>query len=687
MSLFGHIFSGNDALSLGAKAGNGLSADFDVLDPSNFMLSFENLATYKDASPETDSEVDLSTLVQQATTANVIPGTELTNSDLFAFLRNNRLDLSDKSVNLDARLKQVTPEVINNDCTPISRSNSSHSFQFSQDNPANSADATFVPTEQLRGGDFSAPLFPALSFASLSPSQFLTTTETDSPAISTSQFSPLVTPSTSYTGSATSLPSASLTTKRTSETLQWKTTTGNPRRQRRRTNATVDVAASTSNDVSTSPTLPNPPLSSFPSFANVQIESKDHVMTMTSRAALPPSPISTSVSNPLTQTQLQSIFFPQLPVPPVGISTTSPLNSIPTLPPVITPRSKISRTSSTQVYQQQQPSPLPQPQQQQQPPAPQAAAPPAPSVTTPRVVLPAAPITPVDSNTSPDPKTPTPLSAAEAAAARKRLVWTPDLHQRFVAAVNILGIHCAAPKAILQLMNIEGLTAEHVKSHLQKYRMNLKKGNTEEEEKPMVTNSSASSVSAAPVTSNTAVVDKKADSRAAAQKEIQRHFKIQERTLQLQMQLQMQMHSQLALQRQLHVSIAQQKELLEAQLKEQQEHLKALLDEQGQPSSSNGVTTKESVPIDARLGLQQQLLDVGVTTVGGVGVAMGGSGSASSAERLIELQNMMAKRIQEQQAEVQKQEEQLRQLLEISQESVGELANNIHLLPLHPPAS
>eukprot|EP00741_Cyanophora_paradoxa_P008494 tig00001336_g8219.t1 len=79
----------------------------------------------------------------------------------------------------------------------------------------------------------------------------------------------------------------------------------------------------------------------------------------------------------------------------------------------------------------------------------------------------------------PSPSTPaapaTPSASSASLQPKRRLVWTPELHQRFVAAVNILGVHCAAPKAILQLMNIDGLTAEHVKSHLQKYRMNLKK--------------------------------------------------------------------------------------------------------------------------------------------------------------------------------------------------------------------
>jgi SHAQKYF class myb-like DNA-binding protein len=54
---------------------------------------------------------------------------------------------------------------------------------------------------------------------------------------------------------------------------------------------------------------------------------------------------------------------------------------------------------------------------------------------------------------------------------RPRLVWTPQLHRRFVDVVAHLGIKAAVPKTIMQLMNVEGLTRENVASHLQKYRL------------------------------------------------------------------------------------------------------------------------------------------------------------------------------------------------------------------------
>ncbi|CAK9150419.1 unnamed protein product [Ilex paraguariensis] len=52
-----------------------------------------------------------------------------------------------------------------------------------------------------------------------------------------------------------------------------------------------------------------------------------------------------------------------------------------------------------------------------------------------------------------------------------RLRWTPDLHLRFIQAIERLGGQDrATPKLVLQRMNIKGLNIAHVKSHLQMYR-------------------------------------------------------------------------------------------------------------------------------------------------------------------------------------------------------------------------
>ncbi|KAF2598480.1 hypothetical protein F2Q68_00011159 [Brassica cretica] len=58
---------------------------------------------------------------------------------------------------------------------------------------------------------------------------------------------------------------------------------------------------------------------------------------------------------------------------------------------------------------------------------------------------------------------------------KSRVVWSMELHQQFVKAINHLGIEKAVPKRILELMNVPSLSRENVASHLQKYRLYLKR--------------------------------------------------------------------------------------------------------------------------------------------------------------------------------------------------------------------
>ncbi|XP_045816741.1 two-component response regulator ARR12-like [Trifolium pratense] len=58
---------------------------------------------------------------------------------------------------------------------------------------------------------------------------------------------------------------------------------------------------------------------------------------------------------------------------------------------------------------------------------------------------------------------------------KPRFIWDNDLHKQFVSVVSQLGLDKAYPKKILDLMNVEGLTRENVASHLQKYRLSLKR--------------------------------------------------------------------------------------------------------------------------------------------------------------------------------------------------------------------
>ncbi|XP_050368198.1 transcription factor HHO5-like [Argentina anserina] len=59
---------------------------------------------------------------------------------------------------------------------------------------------------------------------------------------------------------------------------------------------------------------------------------------------------------------------------------------------------------------------------------------------------------------------------------KQRRCWSPELHHRFVDALQQLGgSQVATPKQIRELMQVDGLTNDEVKSHLQKYRLHVRK--------------------------------------------------------------------------------------------------------------------------------------------------------------------------------------------------------------------
>lgn len=58
---------------------------------------------------------------------------------------------------------------------------------------------------------------------------------------------------------------------------------------------------------------------------------------------------------------------------------------------------------------------------------------------------------------------------------RRRLQWTAELHGLFVKAVDEIGLEAAMPKGILQHMGVSGLTRDNVASHLQKYRLAIRR--------------------------------------------------------------------------------------------------------------------------------------------------------------------------------------------------------------------
>ncbi|CAL5419127.1 unnamed protein product [Camellia sinensis] len=62
---------------------------------------------------------------------------------------------------------------------------------------------------------------------------------------------------------------------------------------------------------------------------------------------------------------------------------------------------------------------------------------------------------------------------------KARRCWSPELHRRFLHALQQLGgSHVATPKQIRELMKVDGLTNDEVKSHLQKYRLHSRRSPT-----------------------------------------------------------------------------------------------------------------------------------------------------------------------------------------------------------------
>ncbi|XP_030552254.1 transcription factor HHO3-like [Rhodamnia argentea] len=64
----------------------------------------------------------------------------------------------------------------------------------------------------------------------------------------------------------------------------------------------------------------------------------------------------------------------------------------------------------------------------------------------------------------------------QAARRKQRRCWSPELHRLFLQSLQQLGgPHVATPKQIREVMKIDGLTNDEVKSHLQKYRLHTRR--------------------------------------------------------------------------------------------------------------------------------------------------------------------------------------------------------------------
>ncbi|KAJ8572327.1 hypothetical protein K7X08_008838 [Anisodus acutangulus] len=68
------------------------------------------------------------------------------------------------------------------------------------------------------------------------------------------------------------------------------------------------------------------------------------------------------------------------------------------------------------------------------------------------------------------------LAQQQSASRKQRRCWSPELHRRFVDALQQLGgSKVATPKQIRELMQVDDLTNDEVKSHLQKYRLHTRR--------------------------------------------------------------------------------------------------------------------------------------------------------------------------------------------------------------------
>ncbi|PON58332.1 Octamer-binding transcription factor [Parasponia andersonii] len=163
--------------------------------------------------------------------------------------------------------------------------------------------------------------------------------------------------------------------------------------------------------------------------------------------------------------------------------------------------------------------------------------------------------------------------------AKPRLKWTPELHQRFVEAVDQLGgTDKATPKSLMRVMGIPGLTLYHLKSHLQKYRLGKsQQSETFSDDKQEV---SFNASDYKEIQGSDGHFSREIDDGTENQMNGGLHIA---QALQLQMEVQRKLHEQIEVQRHLQLRIEAQGKYLQSVLKKAQETLA------GYSSSSVGV--------------------------------------------------------------------------------------------------
>ncbi|XP_028777651.1 myb family transcription factor PHL5 [Neltuma alba] len=155
-------------------------------------------------------------------------------------------------------------------------------------------------------------------------------------------------------------------------------------------------------------------------------------------------------------------------------------------------------------------------------------------------------------------------SNGTAVSSKTRIRWNQDLHEKFVECVNRLGgAEKATPKAILKLMESDGLTIFHVKSHLQKYRI-AKYMPDSAQGKP----------------------DKRSNAEDVLHLDTKTGLQLRE-ALHLQLDVQRRLHEQLEIQRKLQLRIEEQGRQLKKMFDQQQKTSDSLLNTQNLSSTAN----------------------------------------------------------------------------------------------------